>query len=292
MAICEISNGKIVVSVDSLGAELKSLRRVDMETEYMWCGDPKYWNRTSPVLFPVVGGLKNGEYHFNDKIYKMPKHGFARDKEFKIVSHETTEIWFMLEADEDTKKMYPFDFKLEIGYRLEDMTLKVFWRVQNPSEDTIYFSIGGHPAFNCPINEKHDRDNYYLGFDAEYLRCSVIGDDGLISDKKTIYELEERLLPISEGLFEKDAVIMEDHQVHSISLLTPDKKPYIRTEFDTPIIAVWTPAGKKAPFICIEPWCGICDHTNFKGTLQERKWSSELEPGKYFSSGYNIIIAE
>ena len=219
MAICEISNGKLVVSVDSLGAELKSLRRVDTEKEYMWCGDAKYWNKTSPILFPQVGGLKNGEYRFNDETYKMPKHGFARDKEFQLMSHESTEIWFVLEADEETKKIYPFDFKLEIGYRLENMTLKVLWRVQNPSEETIYFSIGGHPAFNCPIHEKDDRDNYYLGFDAEYLRCTVIGGDGLISDKKTIYELEDRLLPISEELFERDAVIMEDYQVDRKSVV-------------------------------------------------------------------------
>lgn len=293
MAICEISNGKLTVSVDSCGAEMRSLRRVDNEKEYLWCANPEYWPRTAPVLFPIVGGLKNGEYRYGGQTYEMVKHGFARDTEFKLLSHDEAEIWFVLEDDEKTREIYPFHFRLEIGYRLEDMKVKVLWRVDNPSEENIYFSIGGHPAFNCPIQEGEARDDYYVLFDTEEcIRCTVIGADGLASDNSVIYELEEGRLPISDELFDKDAMILEHHQVKSISLLTPDKKPYIRTEFDMPVAAVWAPTGKNAPFICIEPWCGSGDHTNFKGTLEERKWGIKLESGKRFASGYDIIIVE
>lgn len=293
MAICEISNGKLVASVDSCGAELKSLRRVDTDQEYMWCGDKQYWGRTSPTLFPLVGGLKNGEYRYDNKVYQMAKHGFVRDREFKLMSHDAAELWFVTEADEETKKIYPFDFRLEIGYRLEGMTLKVLWRVENPFDKTIYFSIGGHPAFNCPIRQEEKRDDYYLRFDGEgCIRNTVIGEDGLASDKKVIYELEDGMLPVSEELFAKDSLVMEDYQLHEISLLTPDKKPYVTVAFDMPVVAVWTMPGKNSPFICIEPWCGNCDHTNFAGTWEERKWGNRVEPGQRFAQEYSIIIHE
>lgn len=292
MAICEISNGKIVASVDSRGAELKSLRKVDGDKEFMWSGDKAIWGRTSPLLFPLVGGLKDGKYRFHDETYTMPKHGIVRDAEFRIMSHDETEVWFVLEADEETKKIYPFDFRLEVGYRLEEMTLKILWRVENPSADTIYFSIGGHPGIKCPIHEGENRDDYYIAFDAEEcILSTVIGKDGLASDNKIVYELESGgILPIKEELFENDTLVMEDNQIHSISLLTPDKLPYVRVEFDMPVVAVWTMGGMKAPFICIEPWCGICDHTNFTGTLEERKWGNKVEAGKRFAKEYSISI--
>lgn len=293
MAICEISNGKLIVGIDSRGAELKSIRDAETEKEYMWSADPGYWGKTSPVLFPFVGGLKNGRYRIGEKSYTMEKHGFAKNKEFKLLSHEATEIWFILDADEETRKNYPYDFKLELGYRLEDKTLKVMWRVENPSDETLYFSIGGHPGFKCPLNGEEQRGDYYLKFDAEEcIRCTVIGDDGLASDNKVIYELEQGMLPVTVDLFEKDAIVMEDYQIHQISLMTPDKRPYVTVSFDMPVVAVWTPAGVEAPFVCIEPWCGICDHTDFAGTIEERKWGNTVEPGKRFASGYDIRIEE
>lgn len=290
MAICEISNGRITASVDSHGAELKSLRDAVTEEEYMWCGDPAYWGKTSPVLFPFIGKLKDGEYRFLGETYKMSKHGFARDMEFKLVSHEATEVWFLLEADEATMQMYPFNFRLEIGYRLEDKKLRVLWRVDNPSEETIYFSIGGHPAFNCPLYKEDQRADYYMEFDAECIRCTVIEPDGLIGDQNVVYELEDGRLPVKSELFERDAMVMEGSQLHRISLLTPDKEAYLKVEFDTPVVAVWTPDGIEAPFVCIEPWYGLCDFADFKGTLEERKWGNEIAPGKRFAAEYSITI--
>lgn len=293
MAICEISNGEITASVDSHGAELKSLRSVEKEIEYMWCGDAAYWGKTSPVLFPFIGVVKNGKYRFQGETYEMTKHGFARDMEFKLVSHEAAEVWFVLEANEETEKIYPFDFKLEIGYRLEGKSLKVLWRVENLSGEVIYFAIGGHPAFNCPLNQEDERADYYLQFDVkDRICCTVIGTDGLTDDHHVIYELENGLLPVRAELFERDALVMENGQLHEISLLTPDKKPYIKVEFNTPVAAVWTPARMNAPFICIEPWYGLCDHAGFEGTLEERKWGNEVQPGKRFVEEYLIKVEQ
>lgn len=293
MAIFEISNGEITVAVDSHGAELRSLRSAVTGEEYMWCGDPFYWGKVSPILFPFIGVLKNGEFRFADETYKMTKHGFARDMEFKLVSHEATEVWFALEANEATRQMYPFDFRLEIGYRLEEKKVRVLWRVENPSEETLYFSIGGHPAFKCPLYEEDKREDYYLEFDAkECIRCTVIGEDGLIGDQNVVYELENGLLSVRSELFARDAMVMENSQLHKISLLTPEKEPYISVAFDTPVVAVWTPAGVEAPFVCIEPWYGLCDFADFEGTLEERKWGQEVAPGKRFAAEYSITIEQ
>lgn len=293
MAIFEISNGKLTASVDSRGAELKSLRKAESGKEYMWCADPRYWGRTSPTLFPLVGGLKNGEYRLNGKTYKMEKHGFVRDAEFKLASHEAAEVWFVLDADEETKKTFPFSFQLRLGYRLENMTLKVLWRVDNPSDETIYFSIGGHPGFNCPIKQGDKREDYFIAFDKkDFISCTAVGNDGLACGERKVYELQDGLLPITEELFEQDAIIMEDYQIHRLSLLTPDKKPYLTASFDLPAAAVWAPAGKNAPFVCIEPWSGICDYTDFEGELSERKWGNEVLPGQCFASGYDITIED
>ena len=291
MAVCEISNGELMAAVDSHGAELKSLRSVVNGTEYMWFGDPAYWGKTSPVLFPFIGMLKNGEYRFGGETYPMTKHGFARDMEFRLVSHEASEVWFILDADEETKEKYPFDFKLEIGYRLDGKRLKVLWRVENFSEETIYFSIGGHPAFNCPLYPEDRREDYFLRFDArDCIRCTVIGRDGLVDDHHVVHELENGLLPVKAELFDRDAMVMEDGQVHEISLLTPDKKPYVKVSFDMPVVAVWTPERMNAPFVCIEPWYGLCDHVDFDGTLEERKWGNAVEAGKRFAAGYVIEV--
>lgn len=294
MAICEISNGRYTAAVDSQGAELKSLRKAEDGREYIWSGDAEYWSGTSPVLFPFIGGLKNGEYRTGGSTYGMTKHGFAKNREFKLLSQEAGELWFVLESDEETRKNYPFAFRLEVGYRLEEHTLKVMWRVENPSEkDTLYFSVGGHPGLNCPMYTGGKKKNYYLKFDTEEcIRSTVIGEDGLACSNRIIYELEDGLLPITEDLFDYDTVVLEDSQVHSISILTPDKKPYLTTTFHTPVVAIWSPVQKKAPFICIEPWCGLCDYTDFTGTLEERKWENKLEPGKRFLSGFEITVEE
>ena len=291
MAFFEISNGKITVSVDSRGAEMKSLRRIDTGEEYMWSGNPEYWGRVSPLLFPLVGTLKGREYRFKDSVYGMERHGFARDKEFKLVSQEASEIWFALQADEETKKSYPFDFRLEAGYRLEGMGVKVLWRVENPSGETLYFSIGGHPAFRCPFHSGESRDRYYFDFDGkERIVCTRLDENGLISQRKVVYETEKGLLPIKEELFREDAMIMENGQLHSVSLLTPDKKTYLQVKFAMPVVAVWTPAGKNAPFICIEPWYGTSDAADFTGTLEERKWGNRVEPGKRFAAEYIVTV--
>lgn len=290
MALFQISNEKITIQVDSMGAELKSLKRVADGREYMWHGDPAYWGRTSPVLFPIVGALKNGRYRIDGREYTMGQHGFARDMEFQLKSQVASEIWFSLRSDEETLAGYPYPFLLEIGYELTGSTVTVKWRVSNPEKEPIWFSIGGHPAFLCPIDPGTDQTQYQLLFEAKEQIVSSCIEDGLLGKEKKTYNLRNGVLPITADLFDGDALVVENDQVHSVALARPNGKPYLTVDFDAPLFGVWSPPGKKAPFICIEPWYGRCDSVDFTGDLQDREWEQTLSRG-VFEAQYRITVA-
>lgn len=290
MALFQISNDKITIQVDSMGAELKSLKRVSDAREYLWQGDPTYWGRTSPVLFPVVGALKNGCYRIEDKEYPMGQHGFARDREFQLKSQVASEIWFSLRSDEKTLAVYPYPFLLEIGYELTGYTVTVKWRVTNPEKEPISFSIGGHPAFLCPIDPGTDQTQYRLSFDTKEQIVSSCIDDGLLGKDKKTYRLRDGVLPITADLFDGDALVVENDQAHSVALVKPNGTPYLTVDFDAPLFGIWSPPKKKAPFICIEPWYGRCDSVDFVGEFQDREWGQTLSRGS-FEVQYQITIA-
>ena len=291
MALLQISNEKITIQVDSLGAELKSLKRVADGREYMWHADPAYWKRTSPVLFPFVGGLKGGSYRVEGREYSMGQHGFARDMEFQLKSQVAAEIWFRLESNEETLAKYPYPFVLEIGYELSGYTVVVKWRVKNPAQETMYFSIGGHPAFLCPIDPDRKQTEYQLLFDVKDQVESSCIENGLVNGQSSIYVLRDGRLPVTEHLFDGDALVIENHQAHSVALAEADGKAYLTVDFEAPLFGVWSPPGKAAPFICIEPWYGRCDSTDFGGELKEREWEQELLAGAEFAAEYRITIA-
>ena len=290
MALFQISNDKITIQVDSMGAELKSLKRVSDAREYLWQGDPTYWGRTSPVLFPIVGALKNGCYRIGDKEYPMGQHGFARDREFQLKSQVASEIWFSLRSDEKTLAVYPYPFLLEIGYELTGYTVTVKWRVTNPEKEPISFSIGGHPAFLCPIDPGTDQTQYRLSFDTKEQIVSSCIDGGLLGKDKKTYRLRDGVLPITADLFDGDALVVENDQAHSVALVKPNGTPYLTVDFDAPLFGIWSPPKKKAPFICIEPWYGICDSEGFAGELSERRYGNELAPSGEFYAEYTIMI--
>lgn len=291
-----IENDFLKVTAGAHGAELMSVYNKINGKEYLWDGKKEFWGRRSPVLFPFVGAVKDKQYIHKGKIYPMGQHGFARDMEFQLLSQEKEELWFELKDSKETMAIYPFAFSLKIGYRLEQNRIKIMWRVFNPGEETLYFSIGAHPAFCCPI-EENERDEYYLYLDGirEKADLSVIDAScGLIGGYSTLDSLEEgergSFLKISDDVFAKDALILENHQTQQIALCKPNKEPYVTVDFEAPLVGIWTPAGKGAPFICIEPWYGRCDSKDFKGELAEREWGNALEPEEDFQAAYYITI--
>lgn len=290
MGIYTIKNDDLALMVASFGAEIMSVHDCKTGQEYMWNADPVYWKRTSPILFPVVGSYKNKEVCHGDKVYTLPQHGFARDMEFELLSVAQDEIWFRLSHTPETMENYPFPFKLEVGYTVKGHSVLVSWRVRNAGTETMYFSIGGHPAFCCPETAGGRQSDYWLHFEGADRISSRMIKDGVATDTILDYPLDNGYLQITEDLFDNDALVVEGGQTQKVSLCRPDRQPYVTVEFDAPLFGIWSVPGKAAPFVCIEPWYGRCDHQDFGGTLADREWGNSLEAGGVFEASYLIKL--
>lgn len=290
MAQTVIKNETIQVTVDSNGAEMTSIRDAGGR-EYLWNADPNYWKRHAPVLFPLVGGLKDKQYRLNGQVYPMGQHGFARDQEFTLLSAGATECWYRLTESEESLAVYPYRFTLDIGYRLGDHSVETLWRVTNSGEDRLYFSIGGHPAFVCPQTGDEKQSDYFVWFDTDQpLTLSLLGAGGLFTGQKAARELEDGKIRIDEHLFDGDALVLEHHQVQKVALVNPAGVPYVTVTYDAPLVGVWSCPGRKAPFVCIEPWYGRADTADFAGSWEEREWGNCLESGQVFEGGFTVTI--
>ena len=242
-----LENDILRAEIDSLGAELKSVKRKSDEKEYMWYGDKKYWGRTSPVLFPFVGSCNGKEYRYDGKTYPIGQHGFARDMEFALESQTADSIWFALAANEETLAQYPFACVLKIGYGLQ---------------------FAG-------LTEVHHHGN--------------TPDTGLaVMDEDIVIPLTDEKVYFTPGFFDRCTYMVEGKQTGEVSLVTPDGTPYVTVDFDTPLFAIWSPEGKNAPFVCIEPWYGRCDEVGFAGSLEERAYGNTLQAGEVFEKSYSI----
>jgi galactose mutarotase-like enzyme len=284
-----LSNDFIEVSIKEFGAELNSLKKRNEPLEYIWQGDEKYWNRHAPILFPIVGKLLDNEYIYENKTYKLGQHGFARDKLFEVFVKEDDYICFKLESSNDTLEIYPFYFELYLGYKLIKNSLEISYKVVNKSQKKMPFSIGAHPAFYWPL-EKEKKENYYFEFEntkeLERLPLTVAG----ISNKKEIIKLENNKLALNEGLFKDDALVIQNLENKTITFKNSQDNKSIKMSFEGfPYLGLWSkPTG--APFICIEPWCGVADFIGHNKKLEDKKEIITLLENEIFQSSYTISI--
>lgn len=287
----KLKNKNLEVTVSDKGAELTSLKDSGGK-EYLWQGDEKYWNRQSPILFPFIGRLKNKEFIYEGKKYPMMQHGFARDMEFTCIEEKKDEIWFEITDNEETYKIYPFKFLLKIGYRLVENKLEVLWEVENTDNKTMYFNIGAHPGFNCPIDGEEDKVGYSLEFNSEGNPKHYGADSatGLRLSELSELKLENGRSVINKEYFDETTYIFEDNQISEASIVKPNGDKYVTVKFDMPILAIWSMEKMNAPFICIEPWFGRCDRTEFEGELSEREFNLVLNAGEKFNNVYSIEI--
>lgn len=291
MSVYELKNSEISVKVDRRGAELKSLKNLENGTEYMWCGDAKFWGRTSPVLFPFVGGVRNREYRTKGRTYTMTQHGFARDMDFTLLSQTDDEIWFELRSSRETLEKYPYEFILKLGYRIEGRKTEVLWQVENPGSSVLHFSIGGHPAFNCPLEPDAKQEECFVDFgDTAEVVSTRISENGLATNFMDVYPLTDGKLALRDNLFEHDALVIENRQTNTAALCRKDRTRYVTVTMDAPLFGIWSPPGKQAPFVCIEPWYGRCDSEDFEGALEERKWGNQVAPGETWKASYQIEV--
>lgn len=282
--IVTISNPQLSATINTFGAELLSL--VKNNKNYIWQVDEKYWNKTSPILFPIVGRLKNDNYTFNGKSYHLPRHGFARNMEFSFDKRSNSQVVFELNATEETKVNYPFDFKLFMAYTLLDNELVIEYFIRNLSDEVVPFSIGAHPAF--AISENFE--NYSLHFNKEDVFETHHLENESFNGNSTLVETENNAIALNYTLFEKDALVFKQLKSNEVTLKNKNKA-ILKVNYDHfPYLGIWT--KPNAPFLCIEPWCGLADSIHHNGNLEEKEGINHLPVGEDFLRAIRIEILE
>jgi len=282
--IVTISNGILTATINTLGAELISL--VKNNKNYIWQVDETYWNKTSPVLFPIVGCLKNDSYTFNGTTYQLPRHGFARNVDFTFDKKSDFQVIFELNETEETKAIYPFIFKLLMAYTLMENELVIEYFVRNQSDEVLPFSIGAHPAFAISENFQ----NYSLQFNATDTFETHHLENESFNGKTTLVDTKNNTINLNYALFEKDALVFKQLNSNEVTLNYNDKA-ILKVNYDHfPYLGIWT--KQNAPFLCIEPWCGLADSSNHNGDLEEKEGINHLPAGEDFLRAIRIEILE
>ncbi len=286
----KLENEDFKVQITNAGAEICSFKSKKTGKEYIWQGNPDVWGSHAPVLFPIVGGLKKDRFYYKDQAYQLPRHGFIRrNKELTVITQKANQLALQLESSEKTKRNYPFDFKFQISFELLSNQLKIRHDVLNTGNEEMYFSLGAHPAFNCPLEEAKNDEDYHLHFNqTETINTWKLDKNGQIKEEgKLILEKSNRL-NLHSHLFDEDALIFKNLKSRIVSLCE-DKKELIRVSFyDFKSLGLW--AKPAAPFICIEPWLGYADSSDSHQQIKEKEGILSLKPGKDFSATYSIEI--
>lgn len=286
-----ISYEQLTIAVKDHGAELASIK--SNGREYLWQADEKFWKRHSPVLFPIVGAVWDGEYRSHGNTYKMGQHGFARDMDFTLISETDNELRYELVSTEETLQKYPYPFRLEIGYRLNGNRITVMWHVENTGTEAMAFQIGAHPAFFWPedITDDNDLFGYFkIESNVNPMPLSVITEKGCVGAISEVTLDSDGYIELNAHTFDNDALIIEDSHVTKVTLCDSNKNPYLAMEFTSPLVGLWSPPKKRAPFVCIEPWYGRTDPANYDGLYEQKPWIQHLAPNAAFNAEYTIVI--
>jgi len=286
-----LNSESATVEIRPLGAELISFKDNESGREYMWSGDAEFWTGRSPVLFPIVGSVYDGVMRAEGGEYALKNHGFARNREFRLVEAEETRAVFHLSADDETLAIYPYKFALTLTYTLEGSSLRIQYRVDNDDDKNIYFQLGTHPAFNCPIGGDGEFEDYVLEFNEEETleRFYVTGGNIQIPDKSETVLEKGTVLPLTRAQFEEGAMIFRDVKSDRVTLKSEKSEHSVSVSSENfPYLGVWQP--KNAPFICIEPWHGLADADKFEGELKDKELAVELASGEYFEAALVIEI--
>ncbi|MCP9200971.1 aldose 1-epimerase family protein [Gramella sp. GC03-9] len=285
-------NEFLKIQIQETGAELCSL--IDKRTgiEHIWQADPKIWSSHAPNLFPIIGALKDGMTYFEGKPYEIPKHGLVRhNKDIRLKQRTETELVFELIYSEDSLKLYPFKFDFRISFSLSGSSLQVKHQVINLGTEKMYFSLGGHPAFNICLFEKEKIEDYSIEFDQNMnLDTYLLNDDGLVSTTTRKVLENENSIRLSPEIFKKDALIFKNIASSKARLISKQKGEILSVHYsDFRNLGIWAKPG--APYVCIEPWLGIADTAETDQQLKNKEGIMELMPAQEFKAGYTIAIA-
>ncbi|HAO5813676.1 TPA: aldose 1-epimerase family protein [Listeria monocytogenes] len=287
----KLENELLLVEMKTAGAELTRIFRKDTGIEYLWNADSKFWGRHSPVLFPTVGRLVEDTYLVDGKPFHLGQHGFARDRDFKVMEQTENSVRFELDSDEDSLAIYPYKFKLSIIYTIEKDSVVVSYEVENRDDKRIYFSIGAHPAFNLPLTEGTTFEDYYLDFGTEEnLETLCLEGPYRSGAIEKVTSEPARYLPLSYDLFKNDALIFEALKQKEVTIKSDKTPHFVKVSFpEFPFVGIWT-AKAGTPFLCIEPWYGIADGAGKSVELRDKAGIEHLEPEAVFASEYTITV--
>ncbi|MAB49822.1 MAG: aldose epimerase [Flavobacteriaceae bacterium] len=287
-----LENDLLKIEIKSKGAELCSIRSIKNNTEFVWEANPDIWGSHAPNLFPIIGAMKDDSYMYNGKKYNMPKHGFARhNKDFEVISNSNFEVTFQLKSNNELRAIYPFEFEFLMTYELKDNELLIHHTIKNTDSKTMYFSLGGHPAFACPLFKDESYTDYFLEFEKQETSRSYLLNmaTGLVSDKtKPVFD-SPNTINLHGDLFNEDALIFKDLKSRQVALKHNQKGEILNVKFEGfPFLGIW--AKPNAPYVCIEPWIGIADSESTNQQIKDKEGIVTLEPKKSFKATYSITL--
>jgi len=289
--LASLQNKYIQISVKKTGAELCGIKLLSNGKDYMWDANPKIWGGSSPVLFPIVGVLKNNGYYVDNKKYQMSGHGFfQRNPKVELVSITKNSLTYKLKYDEESLKIYPFQFEFFITYTLKKNQIIVSHLVKNLGEGDMYFSLGGHPAFKCPIDSGEKHTDYYLEFEKpETAYTYQIERSGLLGGKTDLILNNSRIIKLQYDMFNKDALVFKDNKSTSVSLCSKISGKRVQVDYKGfPYLGFW--AMPNADYVCIEPWMGINDSVGASQDFKNKEGIIKLKGKKSFKAAYKISI--
>lgn len=286
-----IENDFLKISTCAKGAEILDIIDKKSERNFLWSGDAIFWSGQSPVLFPIIGRVWEDKIRVDGKEYHAGKHGFAKDTVFNVISHKREEIWFELLSDEKTLQTFPYIFAFRVGYRLCDKSVEVLWEVSNKGNSDMSFHIGGHPA----IIWEGDLTKYvkgYIEFDTNAELVSLQANDKgfIVNGAEHSVTTKYGILEVDDETLNGDTLLFGDNQTKEITLLNQNKKPFFRMKYDSPVLAIWSPNKKDCPFVCLEPWYGLCDAVGYTGEFKDRKYTNTIKAGETFKASYLMEI--
>ncbi len=273
--------------------ELSSLKSKITGQEYLWQGNPEFWTGQAPILFPIIGMLKDGKTSFHGKDYSIPKHGFVRNSSHpKLIDRSVDTLQFRFDATPETLEVYPFLFSLEVKFQISHNTLQVSHQVSNLDSEVMYYSLGGHPAFACPLSPDELLEEYQIEFpQVERDHTWMITQDGLIGEEGQMILDDTNKIPLHAHIFDRDALIFKALKSRKVCLSHRKKGPLLRMEFgDFDYLGIWAKPG--ASFVCLEPWLGIADAEHHSGQLTQKEGIRTLAPGESETKKYSIEILQ
>jgi galactose mutarotase-like enzyme len=285
-----IENDFLKVSIHNKGGEMISLQNKVSGVEHIWQGNPNIWPWHAPNLFPVVGGLINNELLAKGKTFKMERHGFNRQSELLLIESDEVSARFSLPYSDHTLEVYPYKFDFQIHYDLIENALRVTYKVINHEHDTIYFSIGGHPAFNIPFNIGESYEDYYLEFEVEEkLEKHLLSAEGYFTGETQPVKLDGKKLPLTRDMFVQDAWVFKKLRSREVTIKSNKHEQTLSVEFPHfNYLGIWAKPG--ADFLCIEPWLGCADTEGKHVDISKKEAIQHLKHGHVFEAAFFISI--